>query len=315
MTATILTSTDHPHLGPAVLAIGVFDGVHLGHQALIRDAIALAAERGARSCVLTFDRDPDQVVTPDRAAPQLMLLEDKLEALAALGPDVVLVVPFTHELAARAPAAFVRDVVCRSVRPVALVVGCDFRFGHGARGDVETLTAFGRGHSFDVLPRELLVVDSEPVTSSRIRSLIAEGRVVDAARLLGRPHRVAGDVVHGRGEGASLGAPTANVRTAPFSALPARGVYAAFALIGRERCPAAVSVGAPPSIPGATDVCEAHLIGYRGPSLYGERLTLEFVDRIRDLVRFESRDELAGAIASDVACISQLLDAETRRSP
>jgi riboflavin kinase/FMN adenylyltransferase len=148
------------------------------------------------------------------------------------------------------------------------------------------------------------------VTSSRIRDLVAGGDVVAAARLLGRLHRVAGEVVHGRGEGYALGTPTANIRTEPFAAVPADGVYAAFATLRGERFPAAVSLGVPPTFPEATDICEAHLIGYDGPPFYGEHVTLEFVERLREQRRFASDAELAAAIAADVRRAARLLGAE-----
>lgn len=310
MTRVVHTGDGTPHIGASTLALGVFDGVHLGHQALVRDAVALAAERGVGSCVLTFDRDPDQVVMPDRAAPQLMTLDDKVAALVDLGPDAVLVVPFTEALAALTPEGFLHDVVLAAVTPVTCIVGHDFRFGNRATGDVSVLRELGDRHGFDVVARELLTSGGVPVTSSRIRELVATGDVVAAARLLGRLHRVAGEVVHGRGEGYALGAPTANIRTARFAAVPGDGVYAAYATLGTKRFPSAVSLGVPPTFPDATDICEAHLIGYDGPPFYGERVTLEFVERLRSQRRFEREEDLAAAIAADVDRATRLLGAE-----
>jgi riboflavin kinase/FMN adenylyltransferase len=309
MTRIVRAGDGTPNLGSATVALGVFDGVHLGHQALVRDAVAQAAARGVGSCVLTFDRDPDQVVEPDRAAPQLMTLEDKISALVELGPDAVLVVPFTEALASLTPESFLSGIVLASVSPVVCIVGHDFRFGNRAAGDVTALRELGARHGFDVVARDLLTVDGIPVTSSRIRDLVAQGDVVAAARLLGRLHRVAGEVVHGRGEGFTLGTPTANIRTAPFAAVPADGVYAAFATLREERFPAAVSLGVPPTFPDATDICEAHLIGYDGPPFYGERVTLEFVERLREQRRFAHEADLAAAIAADVERAARLLRA------
>lgn len=309
MTSVISFGDGAPHLGPAVVALGVFDGVHLGHQALLADTVALANARDVGSCVLTFDRDPDQVVTPERVAPQLMTLEDKVAFLAESGPDAVLVVPFTSELAALSPERFLDDVVMAAVTPIACVVGRDFRFGSRARGDLATLTEFGVRHDFEAVGHDLVTVDGLPVTSTRIRNAVAAGDVEGAARLLGRAHRVTGEVVHGRGAGVALGAPTANIRTPAFAAVPGDGVYAARAHLRGTPYAAAVSLGLPPTFPEARDTCEAHLIGYSGAPFYGERILLEFVARLRDQRRFHSADALADAIASDIRAIEAILGA------
>jgi riboflavin kinase/FMN adenylyltransferase len=288
------------------MALGVFDGVHVGHQALVRDTVAEAAARGVPSCVLTFDRDPDRVVTPGCAAPQLSTLDDKLAFLAALGPSTILVVPFDEALAHLEPEPFVTDVLLDAARPVRCVVGRDFRFGARAAGDVTRLRALGRRHGFDVFAHRLLVRDGVPVSSSRIRALLAEGAVETAAALLGRPHRLSGTVVHGAALGHTLGTPTANLEADPCMAHPAPGVYAGFALREQERWPAAISVGVPPSFPDATSALEAHLIGFAG-DLYGEMLTLEFVTRLRAQRAFGDRKELARAIAADVQRAATLL--------
>ncbi|MCL4079604.1 bifunctional riboflavin kinase/FAD synthetase [Coriobacteriia bacterium Es71-Z0120] len=287
-------------LGRAVAAIGVFDGVHLGHQALVRACRERASEEGVASAVITFDRDPDRVVAPDRAAPQLLELEDKISFLAELGVDAVVVVPFDTATASMAPERFVDETLLRACTPVAVVVGEDFRFGRNASGDVDALRELGATRRFEVVPQPLVRVDGEPVTSTRIRSLVRAGDVATAAMLLGRPHRVRGLVVHGRGAGARLGAPTANLRPHPYAATPADGVYAAWGVLGDERYPAAVSVGSPPTFPAAAAAIEAHLLEPVSEDLYGADLALDFVERLRDLERFEDEDSLSSAIARDV---------------
>jgi riboflavin kinase/FMN adenylyltransferase len=286
-------------IGAAVAAVGVFDGVHIGHQALIRDTLMLTRSKDAQSVVVTFDRDPDQVVDPAAATTQLLDLDDKLTLLAAQGPDVVLVVPFDRELAAMPPLQFLDEVLLASVRPVAAVVGYDFRFGHRAEGDVDLLVRYGAEHDFTVLAHELVRVGGAPVTSTRIRSLVAAGDVTGAAALLGRPHRLKGLVVPGRQAGRELGAPTANLEIATYAALPADGVYAASTVVDGTVYPAAVSVGIPPTFPTATAVLEVHVVGFDG-DLYGRTLGIEFLDRIREQRRFESAEELAMQIADDV---------------
>lgn len=285
-------------VGAAALALGVFDGVHRGHQALITDMIGRAEHHGVASCVLTFDRDPDQVVTPDRAAPQLTTLDDKLALIAELGPDAILVVPFDERLAGMDPERFLHDVVLDACRPTVCVVGTDFRFGRHAAGDIDTLRSFGAIHDFTVVAHELVTDDGAPVTSSRVRGLVDRGEVAAAARLLGRPHRLYGTVVRGRGLGRQIGAPTANLDVDPHFALPAPGVYAAWADTPVGRFASAVSVGVPPTFPDATCVLEAFLLDYDG-DLYGAEVAVSFVERIRSQRRFPDTASLSSAIAAD----------------
>jgi riboflavin kinase / FMN adenylyltransferase len=298
-------------LGPAVAAVGVFDGVHLGHQALIRTAVERAAQAEAASLVVTFDRDPDQVVTPDSAAPQLLTLEDKLHYLGELGTETILVVPFCRRIADTAPDRFVSDVLLDAFDPVSLVVGADFRFGCRASGTVETLERFGRQHGFEVVACCLVEVDDKPVTSTRIRALVAEGEVASAARLLGRPHRVRGRVVRGRSVGRGLGFPTANVTPLKYSAVPRDGVYAGRVVHDGESHMAGISVGTPPSFPDARDYLEAHLVDFEG-DLYGREVAVEFVDRIRDQREFENTEDLAHAIRDDILKAIRVLDGGVR---
>jgi riboflavin kinase/FMN adenylyltransferase len=306
---TVMTHSRGVHeIGPAVIALGVFDGVHVGHQTLVRDTIELARTRRVASCVLTFDRDPDQVVTPDRAAPQLTTFEDKIALLRAIGPDAILVVPFDEWLASLTPADFCIDVLLDASEPVACMVGYDFRFGVRASGSAQTLHDLGDLHGFDVVTHPLVNVCGEPVTSTRIRALVASGRVAEASGLLGRPHRLRGEVVRGRGAGRALGTPTANIDVDSRFALPAPGVYAARASVLGSTYAAAVSVGVPPTFPEATCLLEAHLLDFSG-DLYGEQPLVEFVERIRDQAAFDSPEALAPAIRADVDAVRRLVPA------
>jgi riboflavin kinase/FMN adenylyltransferase len=288
-----------------VVAIGVFDGVHVGHQALVRDTVALARAEHVRSVVVTFDRDPDQVVSPTTAMAQLLDLDDKLSLLASQGSDVVLVVPFTESLAATPPLVFLDKVLLETMSPVAVAVGRDFRFGHRAEGDVEVLIRYGAAHGFDVHAHELVRDAEGPVTSTRIRRLIEAGDVAKAALLLGRPHRIHGTVIRGRGEGAELDAPTANLATAPFAALPAHGVYAGRVELDGEVYDAAVSVGRALSFPEATAELEVHLIGFRG-DLYGRGITVELLEYLRPQRPFDSPAGLAAAIRDDIETVRRM---------
>jgi riboflavin kinase / FMN adenylyltransferase len=293
-------------LGRAVVSIGVFDGVHLGHQSLLKRASQEAGRLGARSVALTFDRDPDQVVTPQAAAPQLLSLTDKCRFIRQAGVDTVLVVPFTTELAAMEPEEFLDQVLAGSAEVVSVHVGRDFRFGAHAAGDLDTLYVWGVENGAEVRPHDLVAVSGEPVTSTRIRRLVADGAVEDAAELLGRPSRVSGIVRRGREQGRSIGFPTANILPMAFAALPADGVYAGTAeLEGGESYPASISVGTPPSFPEARDYLEAHLIGFDG-DLYDTAVTLSFLSRLRELRAFASMTELAAAIAADTARTAEI---------
>ncbi len=305
-TSTVTWSPEMSSLGSAAVAVGVFDGVHLGHQALLRDTVADAARRGIRAIVVTFDRDPDQVVSPSTAAPQLLTLADKLDFIAETGVDIVLVVPFTPALAELAPEAFVDTVLLAAMRPATVHVGRDFRFGARAAGDVSELQRLGLTHNFEVSPHDLVEVDGAPVTSTRIRSLVAGGFVVEAAELLGHIPRVTGLVHRGRGEGAKLGFPTANVMPVPFAALPADGVYAGRGILEDGiQWAAAISVGTPPTFPEARDYLEAHLIAFEG-NLYDQNITLEFFEKLRDQEAYGSLEELEEAIADDVAAALEI---------
>lgn len=300
MTKIAVWQPGMPSFGRAVAALGVFDGVHLGHQALVRDTVALAQARNAVSVIVTFDRDPDQVVAPASAAPQLLDLDQKLSLLSELGPDAIAVMPFTRELASTPPLVFLDEVLLDAMEPVSVLVGCDFRFGHRAEGDVDALVRYGQDRGFTVVPHELVSAGGAPITSTRIRALVATGDVAGAALLLGRPHRVRGTVHHGRGAGAGIGFATANLSVDPYVALPAPGVYAGRVEVDGTAHAAAISVGTPPTFPGAVDDFEVHVIGFAG-DLYGRALTVEFLERLRAQRTFQDGADLAAAIASDVA--------------
>lgn len=306
MSCRVIRLAEEPQfVGRAVCAIGVFDGVHLGHAALAHKAVELAEKRGVEAFAVTFDRDPDQVLTPETAAPQLLSLDAKSELLCDVGIDAVLVVPFTLKVAALSPRDFLSEILLSAVDPIAIVVGQDFRFGRYAKGTVATLTEYCEPRHIEVAPQQLVSSAGYPVTSTRIRGLVAAGDVEAAQRLLGRPHRVEGTVVRGRGEGAAIGVPTANVAPLEYAALPAAGVYAGRATVGAQSWPSAISVGRPPTFPEATDVLEAHLIGFQG-DLYGCPITVEFLTRLREQRPFGSIQELGDALRGDIEAAARI---------
>ncbi|MDY0339740.1 MAG: riboflavin biosynthesis protein RibF [Coriobacteriia bacterium] len=300
MTQILWQQSDDQRIGESTVALGVFDGVHVGHQTLIRDAVETAADEGVSCCVVTFDRDPDQIVTPKHAAPQLTDLHDKLMLLSELGPDVILVVPFDDRLAAMPPHSFIDNVLMRVLTPRVVMVGVDFRFGARASGDVATLKACGARDGFEVVAHQLVTREGAPVTSTRIRGLVDSGDVKTTARLLGRPHRLHGEVVPGMARGRTLGAPTANIAFDERMALPGPGVYAARVIHQGRVYRAAVSSGLPPTFADSTSRFEAHLLDFDG-DLYGSTLTVEFVDRIGAHRQYDNERALARAIGDFIA--------------
>ena len=307
---TGLAECPHPSIGCA-LTIGAYDGVHIGHRALVGRVRNLAAEIGCASAVVTFDRHPANVVRPDSAPLLLTDLPQKLELLATTGVDYTLVVPFDTERASESAEDFVSEVLvgCLGVR--AVVVGHDFHFGHGRRGNVALLQEMGARHGFEVHGITLISDGSAPVSSTRIRDLLAAGKVEEAALLLDRNHEVRGVVVRGDGRGAAmLGYPTANLDIPADVLLPGDGIYAGWYVRPDHSCwAAAISLGRRPTFyeRADTSLLEPHLLDFDG-DLYGEPARVQFVARLRDELRFESVDELKAQMARDVADTRRVLD-------
>jgi riboflavin kinase/FMN adenylyltransferase len=298
--------------GTAV-TIGAYDGVHLGHRSLLRDLRERAAAAGLSTVVVTFDRHPAYVVRPESAPKQLTSLEQKLELLAECGIDRTVVVPFDKARADESAEDFVREVLVEELEARLVVVGEDFHFGHGRRGNVGLLRRLGAEHDFDVVGVALTGDGAEAVSSTRIRALLAEGDVEVAAALLGRPHEVRGPVVRGDGRGGpELGFPTANVAVPDDIALPADAVYAGYytrpdGTVHR----AAIGVGRRPTFyePGTSPVLvEAYLLHFDG-DLYGEEARVSFAHRLRDDRRFDSVQDLVTQMRADVEATERVLAA------
>jgi riboflavin kinase / FMN adenylyltransferase len=293
--------------GCTVVSVGVFDGVHVGHQRIL----AIARERadraagglaGAGRCVVvSFDPHPDLVLaTAFRAPAPLTPLPERRERIAALGIPEVEVVPFTRELAALAPEEFVARHLVAPFGPCALVVGEGFALGRGRSGDVPRLRAIGAGAGFEVIAVPLLERDGAPVSSTRIRGLLEAGRVAEAARLLGRPYDLRGRVVRGEAVGRTLGFPTANLRLHEEKLLPADGVYAARVRVGGGApLAAAMSIGVRPTFDGQARVLEAHLLDWSGELLDAE-LEVDLLDWIRPQERFLDAATLVRAMERDL---------------
>jgi riboflavin kinase/FMN adenylyltransferase len=292
-----------------VVTIGAYDGVHLGHQRLIAQVRRMALERGCESAVVTFDRHPAMVVRPESAPKLLTDLETKLELLAENGIDRTVVVRFDEERSRETAEDFVRTVLVDCLCARAVVVGHDFHFGHGRAGNVALLARMGGELGFDVLGIKLFddgSPEAQAVSSTRIRALLTEGRVEEAAQLLGRNHRVRGVIGHGDERGRLLGYPTANLVVPEEVLLPADGIYAGWYLRPNgERHRAAISLGRRPTFynEAQSSLLEAYLLDFSG-DLYGEEAVVEFVARLRDEVRFDGPDamaELTAQMARDVA--------------
>ena len=302
-----------------MLTVGVFDGVHLGHRALIERARRLAEDHGpdTRVLVLAFDPSPAAVLSPGREPPRLTGFERRADMLLEAGADEVLRLEPTRELLGLSPAAFV-DGVLLPLDPVAVVEGPDFCFGANRSGDVGTLSELGRARGFAVEVVEPVEVDLSdqsivPARSTRVRWLLEHGRVADAGRVLGRAYELTGTIVRGDRRGRTIGFPTANLA---FDTLPpGDGVYACIAtLVDGRSVPAAVNIGERPTFDGVERRVEAHLIGYErgGDELeYGWTLTLAFISRLRDQVRFGGVDALTTQLRRDVQRAAEALATTT----
>jgi riboflavin kinase/FMN adenylyltransferase len=298
------------------MTIGTFDGVHLGHRSLIARAAAHAHELGARSAIVTWDRHPSVVLRPDRVPALLTTPERKIELLSSAGIDIVAVLPFTKEFSEWPPERFVADVLVNGLGARFVSVGKNWRFGHKAKGNVALLAELGRDHGFEVEEVELAENAGGVVSSSRLRRAVMDGNMRNASEMLGRPFDVDGTVVHGDDRGASLGFPTANMELEPGLAYPPRGVYACYASIlpaTDSRLLAAVNVGVNPTFggqPGATPMrIEAYLLDFEG-DLYGKRVRVQFVERLRDEIAFPSADELVTQMHKDVEATRSKLAGE-----
>ncbi|MEU4713193.1 bifunctional riboflavin kinase/FAD synthetase [Micromonospora purpureochromogenes] len=287
--------------GRSVVTIGVFDGVHKGHQATIGHAVARARELGVKSVVVTFDPHPAEVVRPGSHPAVLTEPARKAELIEALGVDVLCVVPFTPEFSRLPAEAFVHDVLVEHLHAALVVVGDNFRFGHRAAGDVALLTRLGRTFGFGVEGAPLVAEAGTVFSSTYIRSCVDAGDVAAAAAALGRPHRLEGVVVRGDQRGRELGYPTANLLRHRYAAVPADGVYAARLVRRGQREPlaAAVSIGTNPTFAGRERRVEAYALDFSG-DLYGERLALDFVAHLREQRRYDGIEPLVAQIAEDV---------------
>jgi riboflavin kinase/FMN adenylyltransferase len=291
--------------GPCVVTLGNFDGLHRGHQEVLGQVRAEAARRGALSVALTFDPHPAKVHRPETAPEQIMGRADKLAAMAELGLDAVLVLPYTLEFAQQTPEEFVRNVFVDGLGACAVVIGHDARFGKGNTGDFSTMVSLGASLGFDVV-----VVNDEGHdrrwSSTWVREALRKGDVDTAAEVLGRAHTMSGEVVHGAARGRELGFPTANLSPDACGIIPSDGVYAGWLTdTDGHRWPAAISVGSNPTFVGVSRQVEAYVINRPEESvedfdLYGQHVVVEFVQRLRGMVAYTGPEALIEQMHQDV---------------
>lgn len=283
---------------PACLAIGVFDGVHRGHQALIRAVQDTARQRDAVPVVVTFEPHPLKILRPDNAPAILTSLDHKLALLERLGARHVLVITFDDAFSHTPPEAFIRSLV-NACRPLRLIgVGFRWEFGYRRAGNVTLLEHLGSEHDFDVLELPPVTEDHDHISSTRVRQAITDGNLQQAARLLGRPFSVFGPVVHGERLGQEIGFPTANIDV-EGEKLPPDGVYAGTCEIRGQIRPVALNIGTRPTVGGTERRVEAHVIGFSG-ELYGQRIEVPLLRLLRPEMRFPNIETLRAQIARDV---------------
>lgn len=299
--------------GRCVVTIGVFDGVHSGHQRIIARAAQLGAELGLPLVVVTFDPHPDEVIRPGSHPLMLCTTRFRVELLGRFGADAACVVPFTYEFSQLPAEDFVRTILADRLHAAAVVVGEDFRFGHKAAGNVALLGELGEKYEFVAEGVPLFADRGVTVSSSWIRELLAASDVEAAAAELGRPHRVEGVVVRGSRRGRALGFPTANAEPPPYTAIPGDSVYAGWlaslAPDGAEtdRWPAAISVGTNPTFDGVDRTVEAYALDRDDLDLYGVHVAVEFVQRLRGQMKFSAVDDLIAQMAEDVVAAREAL--------
>jgi riboflavin kinase/FMN adenylyltransferase len=280
-----------------VVVIGVFDGVHKGHQALLKRAKEIAD--GRTIVALTFDPHPRAVFAPDSVPPMLTTLADRVELLKIHNADQVAVMKFNEQFAAMSPEKFVEDILVKQLHVSTVIVGKNFTYGAKAAGTVETLKADGAAHNFTVDVQEL-AGGEEVISSSRIRNLVLEGKVEVARELLSRPHRLDGIVVHGEKRGREIGYPTANLGKIDGQTIPADGIYAGWLTVGINFWPAAISIGTNPTFEGDRGrQVEAYALDQQGLDLYDKAASVEFGWYLRPTLKFNGLDELLVQMKKD----------------
>lgn len=303
-----MSAMSEPSFPSNVVLIGVFDGVHKGHQALLNRAKAIAD--GRQIIALTFDPHPTTVFAPDRAPTMLTTLADRVELLKIHGADQVAVIKFNEKFAAMTPEDFVKTVLIDQLHASTVIVGKNFTYGHKASGNVDSLIKSALIHNFTVDAQDLNADRDEVISSTRIRQLVSEGNVEDARLLLGRPHRLDGVVVHGEKRGREIGYPTANLGNIEGQTIPSDGVYAGWLTVGINFWPAAISIGTNPTFAGDRGrQVEAYALDQEGLDLYDKNASIEFGWRLRPTVKFDGLEPLLAQMKIDCDQARKLTEA------
>lgn len=296
----------------SVAAIGVFDGVHRGHQKVINEAITQARNIGARSVVITFNKHPREIIKPGSHPPILTSPELKKRLIAGLNADLLVVIEFDKLLASLKPDEFM-DLICQRIGIIKIVVGENFRYGAAAAGNLEVLQAYGAAKKIEIFGIPLLKMRDQTVSSTWIRAQLKAGDIDSVKEALGRFPLVTGTVVPGHGRGGSLGYHTANIRTREKAMLPSEGVYAGYIWVGDRKYPGAINIGKNPTFGGERRQLEVFILDFDS-DVYGEEITLEFRLRLRDENKFASAQLLAEQIAKDVKAVREKLSTSTSTS-
>jgi len=290
---------------PVILTLGNFDGVHLGHQKLLK----LVAEKAARlqlpSVVYTFDPHPLKIVAPHKSPPLITTIDGKVQLIASFGIDYLILARFTKEFAAQHPTDFVRDVLLKQMKIKEVWVGHDYTFGKGRKGTGEYMKELGSQHGFSVYIVAAYKQKGTIVSSSLVRRHIKEGRVAEAAQLLGRPHTLSGTVVKGDGRGATIGFPTANM-TCGGELIPKQGVYAVSVTVGGKRRQGVMNIGTAPTFDRKRPLIEVHILDFKR-SIYGRKLHIDFTKRLRSEKTFNNPDALTRQIRKDIGKAREVL--------
>jgi riboflavin kinase/FMN adenylyltransferase len=289
----------------SIVTLGNFDGLHLGHQELIKKIIQRAKETGSLSMVVTFRPHPLKILAPEKCPPLISIYEEKIRLLENLGIDVLVKIPFTLDFSAMEPRDFVKDILCDLLGAKEIFVGYNYRFGKGRKGNIQLLKDLGQELGFAVREVEQVSFEGEVVSSTRIRQLLKNGEVVHASRLLGRPYTLCGIVVKGDGRGRGLGFPTANI-AAKHSIIPSNGVYAVKLFVRDKYYDGIVNIGMRPTFDTNSLAIEVHIFAF-DEDIYGEEITLYFIQKIREEKKFQNAEALITQINADIKKAKNIL--------
>jgi len=295
--------------GSSVITLGNFDGLHLGHQELIKLIIQRAKETASLSMVVTFRPHPLKILAPEKCPPLISIYEEKILLLEKLGIDVLVKIPFTLDFSAMEPRDFVKNVLCNLLGAKEIFVGCNYRFGKGRKGDIRMLRELGKEFGFVVREIEQVSLNGEVISSTRIRELIKNGEIEYAAKLLGRPYALCGIVIKGDGRGKGLGFPTANIASR-HSLIPSNGVYAVRLFVRDKHYNGVVNIGIRPTFDAKSPAIETHIFDF-DEDIYGEEITVYFIRKIREEKKFQDAEALIKQIMSDIETAKHMLSQQS----